>query len=125
MASFDLKVHIDYKAPILELVDSVEYFTDKVIYDVAVLTREMTKSSRAFPRLTGKLEQEEVASQIVGNNKEYGLIAGVDYAVHVWNYGENTSWTNPSTQPKWYYSVYDKNEKEIVNNAVNRALKEV
>ena len=121
----NIKVDIDYKAPILEMVDSVEYFTDKVVYNVAVLTREMTKGLRAFPRLTGKLEQEEIASQIVGSKKEYGLMAGVDYAVKVYNYGENTAWTNPNTQPKWYYSVYDKHKSEIVNNAVNRALKEV
>lgn len=121
----NIKVNIKYKEAIFEMVDDVEYFTDKVVYNVAVLTREMTKGLRAFPRLTGKLEQEEVASQIVGSHKEYGLIAGVDYAVDVYKKGENTAWTNPSTQPQWYYSVYDKHEKEIVNNAVNRALKEV
>ena len=103
----------------------LDIFTDKVVYDVAVLTREMTKSLRAFPRLTGKLEQTEVASQVVGSNKEYGLTAGVDYAVRVYKYGEKTMWTNPSTQPQWYHSVYEKHQNEILNNAVNRALKEV
>lgn len=118
-----LDVKVSFNVP--ELVDTIEYFSDKVVYNVAVLTREMTKNLRAFPRLTGKLEQEEVASHIIGNNKEYGLIAGVDYAVSVWNFGENTAWTNPNTQTKWYYSVYDRHEKEIVNNAVDRVLKEV
>ena len=125
MAFFDLKVNIDYKKPMLEVKEETEYFTDKVVFNVAVLTREMTKRLRAYPRLTGKLEQEEIASQIIGNDKEYGLIAGVDYAVNVWTYGENTAWTNPNTQPQWYYSIYDRYGKEIVNNAVNRALKEV
>lgn len=118
-----LKVKVSDNIP--QMVEEIDNFTDITIRNVAVLTREMTKNLRAFPRLTGKLEQEEIASQVVGHNKEYGLIAGVDYAVRVWNFGENTAWTNPNTQPKWYYSVYDRHENEIINNAVSRALKEV
>lgn len=103
----------------------LDSFTDKAIYNVAVLTREMTKNLHAFPRLTGRLELAEVQEQITGSNKEYGLSAGVDYAKYVWVKGEKTIWTNPKTEPQWYYSVYRKHENEIVSDAVNRALKEV
>lgn len=126
----NIKIDLSYKEKseksLKELFnDETSKFSDRVVYNVAVLTREMTKSLRAFPYLTGRLEQTEVSEQIVGSNKEYGLSAGVDYAKYMWIKGKETRWTNPSTQPQWYYSVYDKHGKEILNNAVNRAMKEV
>ena len=108
-----------------QLDKELDIFTDNVVYNVAVLTREMTKGLHAFPRLTGRLELAEVQEQITGSNKEYGLNAGVDYAKYVWLKGEKTNWTNPNTEPQWYYTVYRKHEREIVNNAVSRVLKEV
>lgn len=118
-----ISVKVEYKDK--KLIQDIDRFTDKVVYNVAVLTREMTKNLRAYPRLTGRLEQTEVSEQVVGSNKEYGLSAGVEYAKYVWVKGKNTNWTNSSTEPQWYYTVFDKHDKEIVHNAVNRALKEV
>ena len=118
-----ISVSVDIKDK--KLTKNIDRFTDKVVYNVAVLTREMTKGLRAYPRRTGRLEQTEVSEQITGSNKEYGLSAGVAYAKYVWLKGRNTNWTNSSTEPQWYYTVFDKHDKEIVHNAVNRALKEL
>lgn len=108
-----------------KLTKNIDKFTDKVVYNVAVLTREMTKGLHAYPRRTGRLEQTEVSEQITGSNKEYGLSTGVDYAKYVWQKGKNTAWTNSNTEPQWYYTVFDKHDREIVKNAIDRALKEV
>ena len=105
-------------------VEQIQKFEDRTVYNCAVFTREMTKSANAYPYLTGKLRQTETASPIVGSNKEYGLTAGVDYAVDVWGY-TNVHWTNPNTQPQWYKSVFNKNGGVIVSGAVVHAIKEV
>ena len=105
-------------------IEQIQKFEDKTVYNCAVFTREMTKGSNAYPYLTGKLQRTEVASSIVGNNKVYGLTAGVDYAVDVWGY-TNVHWTNPSTQPQWYKSVFNKNGGIIVSSAVVHSIKEI
>ena len=103
-------------------VKQINTFEDRVIYNVAVETRELTKSLGAFPRLSGELERQEVAQPIAGSNKEYGLGSGVAYAKRVWNYN-NVNWTNPNTMPKWYYNVFDKNSATILQNAVVKSLR--
>lgn len=102
----------------------INNYEDKIVYNVAVLTREFTKSSNAFPYLTGELMKNEIAVPITGSNKEYGLSAGVDYAIRVYNY-KKANWTNPGTQPSWYYTVFKKNCYTIVGEAKARALKEI
>jgi hypothetical protein len=102
----------------------IKIFEDKVVYDTAVLTREYTKGASAFPRLTGELDRQEIASSIVGSNAEYGLTAGVDYARYVWKM-KDVDWTNKSTQPQWYFTTFKNHAEKIVNQAVSTALKEI
>lgn len=97
---------------------------DRVIYNTAALTREYTKGASAYPYLSGELSRQEIQAPIEGSNKEYGLLGGVDYAKYVWNM-TNVKWSNPSTKPQWYYSVLREKEAIIVNNALNKALKEI
>lgn len=105
-------------------IEQINEFEDKTTYNVAVETREFAKGSKAFPYLTGELERAEVAEPIIGGNKEYSLAAGVDYAVNVYKL-DRANWTNPSTQPQWYHSVFAKNKEIILMQAVSRALKEL
>lgn len=105
-------------------IDQIEMFEDRTVYNVAVETREMAKGLRAFPYLTGELERQEIAEPITGSNKEYGLSAGVDYAKRVYNYNK-AKWTNTNTEYQWYHTVYEKNYASIVNNAREKALKEI
>lgn len=106
-------------------VEQIAKFEDRTLYNITLLTREYTKSSQAFPYLTGTLQQSEVALPIQQiDTKCYGLGAGVDYAVRVWTY-KKANWTNPSTQPQWYSSVLKNNAEVIFTNAVQTALKEV
>ena len=102
----------------------IDLFEDKVVYNVAVMTRETTKQNKFYPHLTGELERQEIAEPIQGNNKTYSLLSGVDYAKYVWNY-KNAKWTNPQTQPQWYYSAFVKQKEIITNAAVIQALKEI
>jgi hypothetical protein len=102
----------------------INTFEDRVVYNSAVYTREFTKGTRAYPRLSGELERQEIASPIVGSSKSYGLTAGVKYAGYVWNM-KNVNWTNPNTKPKWYYSVFVNNSQKIIVQAISSSLKEI
>ena len=102
----------------------INKFEDRVIYNVAVETREMTKGLRAYPYLSGELERTEIAEPVTGSNKQYSLGAGVDYANYVYKWND-ANWTNPSTEAHWYYGVFDKHTSEIINQAVSNALKEL
>ena len=102
--------------------EQIEKFTDRVVYNTAVLTREMAKNIQAYPVKTGTLMREEVAQEIIGKDKEYGLGAGTSYAKYVWKM-ENVNWTNKRTQPHWYYSVYNKFGATITTQAVVKTLK--
>lgn len=104
--------------------EQIASFEDKVVYNMAVATREYVKSKNGFPYLTGKLRSTEIAAPIIGGNKNYSLTAGVDYATVVWNY-TNVNWTNPSTMPKWYFTAFKDKGAVLTANAVAKALKEI
>lgn len=103
-------------------IEQIDQFVDKTVYNTAVITREFTKNANAYPYLTGELMRQEVAQPVVGSDKNYGLLSGVDYAKYVWNF-KKANWTNPSTKPRWYYSVFNKDGATILCDAVIKSLK--
>lgn len=105
-------------------VEQINKFEDRVVYNTAVVTREFTKSRNNYPYLSGTLAREEMAAPVVGSNKEYGLTAGTDYAVAVWQM-KNVNWTNKNTQPQWYYTNFIEKGGVLLADAVIRAKKEV
>ena len=102
----------------------IDKFEDRTVYNTAVLTREYTKSRNAYPYRTGRLRSAEIALPVEGSNKVYSLGAGVNYAPAVWKM-TNVKWTNPSTQPQWYYTSFREKGALLTTNAVIRALKEI
>lgn len=102
----------------------IKIYQDKVVYYVAVETREYTKGIGAYPHLTGELERTEVASPITGGNATYNLLAGVEYAKYVWNY-QNAKWTNTKTIPQWYTNVFKKNQNKILHTAITKGSQEI
>ena len=118
--NFDIEVEIIKGIP----TDQINKFEERVVYNTAVATREFTKSRNSYPYRTGNLMRNEVSAPILGSNKEYGLSSGVDYATTVWGYN-NVNWTNPSTQPQWYYTNFREKGALLVTNAVVKSLKEI
>lgn len=116
-------VDVEIKKDIPE--KQIRQFEDRSVYFTAVLTREITKGARAFPHLTGELERNEVRLPVQKQkHAEYGLLRGTRYASFVYKMN-NVKWTNPSTKPHWYGSIYRAKEKAIIETAQNRALKEI
>lgn len=105
--------------------EQIEEFTDKVVYNTAVITREYTKGMNAYPHLTGELARQEVRSPILNQGKaSYGLLRGTEYAPYVYKM-TNVRWTNKSTVPQWYSTIYKRRQNSIVETAQERALKEI
>lgn len=104
--------------------EKIRKFEDRTVYNTAVYTREMTKTSSSYPYLTGRLARTEASNPIVGSNCNYSLTAGIDYALYVWEMN-SVNWTNSSTQPQWYLTNFRNKKEIIINQAVNNALKEV
>ena len=105
-------------------IKQINKFEDRVVYNVAVFTREYTKATDAYPYLTGKLARSEMAKPIRGYNNTYSLLNGTDYDVYVWNM-KDVNWTNKRTKPQWYFRQFRQSSEKIVNNAVSSALKEI
>lgn len=107
-------------------IEQLKRWQDKVVYSMARVTLDFTNSANHFPYLTGELNRASMAQGVEGNNATYYLGArGVNYAPRVWEYGEGTNWTNPSTLPKWYVSVFDKYKTEITTQAIKNAETEL
>lgn len=102
----------------------IDTFEDRVVYNTALATKEYVKNRNAYPYRTGELRRSEVASQILGDHKEYSLDGGVDYAKTVYGY-TNVNWTNPSTVPQWYYNAFRQKGALLLTNAVLVAKKEI
>ena len=106
--------------------DQLKKWQDKVVYSLARATLDFTDDAYHFPYRTGELKRASMAQGVEGNNMTYYLGArGVNYAPRVWTWGENTNWTNPSTLPQWYVSVFDKYKTELVDLAIKNAESEL
>lgn len=119
--NISVKVEIPRELPVKEL----DHYVDQVVFGIARITLDYTNSKQHFPYLTGELQRASMAEGVVSEgNKTYHLgAAGVDYAPDVWEYPQDTNWTNPNTYAQWYVKEYQ-NEKELITNqAVSNATK--
>ena len=107
--------------------DKIKQWEDKVVYMLSRKTLDFTDSNEHFPYLTGKLAEASMNEGVIQlGNLTYGLGArGVEYAPKVWQYGENTNWTNKKTLPQWYMSVFEKYKNEILQDAIKTSINEV
>ena len=113
-------VDVEIKKDIPE--KQIQQFEDRSVYFTA---SEYTTAARAYPHLSGELERSEVRVPVQKQKHgEYGLLRGTKYASFVYKM-TNVKWTNPSTRPQWYGSMYRAREKSIVDTAQKRALKEI
>ena len=105
--------------------EQINKYQDRFVYNVAVLTREFTKGSRAYPVLTGELEKTEIKAPIRNTGKnEYALLRGTEYGKYVYKM-TGVHWTNPSTKPQWYDTIYRSKKATINSMAQSTALKEI
>lgn len=118
-------VEIEFK--VIKDIDKkqIHEFCDLMIFECARITKDLTNSCGYFPRLTGNLQESSMSQEI---RKEAEAVycldvpGGAEYAKYVWEMGEETHWTNKNTLPQWYYSVFEKYQNSIQQEAINNAL---
>lgn len=114
-----VKIEMPKELPVKELTQ----YCDDVVFNVARATLDFTNTREHFPHLTGDLQNASMAEGVVKESyATYHVGAeGVDYAPYVWNYPQNTNWTNPNTYAQWFITEF-KNDKELIMyQAVSRA----
>lgn len=109
--------HISFKVVKPLPTKQISDWQDKVVDNIARTVLDFTNTMHHFPYLTGDLNRASMGEGVVKEAKgTYHLGAkGVEYAPKVWNYGSKTKWTNPSTLPQWYNTVYQK-YKDTIND---------
>lgn len=108
--------------------EQIHEFVDQTIFGIARITKDLTNSCGYFPRLTGNLQSSSMAQDIRKESEAVYCLdvpGGADYAEYVWEFGENTNWTNPNTLPQWYYSTFEKYQLSIQQEAISNALRSV
>ena len=106
-------------------VKEISNWEDKVVFGIARATLDFTNTRHHFPYLSGDLNRASMSAGVINISKgTYGLgydNENVDYGKTVWKYGQGTNWTNKSTLPQWYKSVYNKYRNEINQVALKGA----
>lgn len=98
---------------------------DKVLYEIARETLDM--SYTITPKDTGKMRTSAMGNGVRGGNGDYYIgTDNIDYASYVWNMNDaSTQWSEPGTHSQWYTRTLKEKGQVIINNAVNRAWKEL
>ena len=93
--------------------------SDKMIYAIAKET--LTQSESVIPLRTGKMRRSSIQAGVKGSNKDYYIGSYTKYASRVWNFPDNTNWTTPGTNNRWYERVC-KEKGGVCNGNKNLAL---
>ena len=116
--NINVSVSVPKKLPVRQL----NQFIDRTVYNTAVITLERTEPH--IPRLSGHMVGDTLARGVKGFNKSYTL--GTDstpYSSIVWNYPQNTNWTNKKSYSQWFMTEFRNSKEKIISQAVERALK--
>ena len=97
-------------------------YPDKITYETARMTLDVsyTKIPLATTVGAGKLRQSSTSAGVRGSKGNYYISSFTNYAIYVLNMGDNTNWSTPGTNGKWYERVWKSQGKQLLNNAIER-----
>lgn len=103
--------------------EAIEKYMDTCMFGIARATLDFTNTGQHFPYLTGELNRASMSEGVLqkGYCDYYLGAAGVDYAPKVYEYSNNTHWTNPNTYPQWYNTEFEKDKNIIIQSALKQA----
>lgn len=93
--------------------------SDKVMYQYARDTIDLTRSIQATAYLTGKTERSMMERGVQPTQNGYYIGNFTSYAERVYAL-DNANWTNKLTQPHWFNSVLTKYGDLILENCAKR-----
>lgn len=88
---------------------------DKIIYEIANETLKATKLG--IPLRTGKMRRSSMTAGVKGSNSNYYIGSYTNYAKYVWKMDDNTNWTTPGTNNRWFERTW-KNAKDRITRYV-------
>lgn len=91
---------------------------DRIIYGVANET--LKQSETTIPLRTGAMRQSSMNAGVKGSNLDYYIGSYTNYASRVWNFPDDTNWTTPGTNNRWYERIWDEKGQLILKNIVER-----
>lgn len=115
---------VEFK-PNLKTEQGLKKIPDIVLYTIA---REVLDKAENITPLgkTGHLRSTSKGRGVQGGNGDYYIGNYTDYASYVWTMNDNTTnWSEPGTHSQWYTRTLKEKGQVIINNAVNRAWKEL
>lgn len=113
MSNFTVSVKLNPK-----LEPTLTQVSDKMIYAIAKET--LTQSESVIPLRTGKMRKSSITAGVKGSNRDYYIGSYTSYATHVWNLPDNTNWTTPGTNNRWFERTLREKGQMIIINAVGR-----
>ena len=91
---------------------------DRMVFAIASDT--LKESESTIPMRTGAMRKSSISAGVKGSNMDYYIGSYTSYATHVWNFPDNTNWTTPGTNNRWYERVWREKGTLITFNAVER-----
>lgn len=91
---------------------------DRMMFAIASDT--LRESETTIPKDTGKMRKSSITAGVKGSNKDYYIGSYTSYATYVWNFPDNTHWTTPGTNNRWFERVWKEKGTKITKNAVER-----
>lgn len=97
---------------------NLDQHSDSIIYEVAKET--LAQSRKTIPMRTGNMRRSSINSGVKGSNGNYYIGSYTSYAKYVWNFPDDTHWTTPGTNNKWYDRIWRTRGELITKNIVGR-----
>ena len=113
MSDFSVEVKLN---PNLE--ESLTRRSDKMLFEIAKDT--LTQTETTIPMRTGKMRKSSMTAGVKGSNLNYYIGSYTSYATYVWNFPDNTNWTTPGTNNRWFERVWKEKGQLIQKNVVER-----
>jgi len=113
MSNYTVEVKLNPK-----LEQNLTEVNDKILFEIARDT--LTQSETVIPMRTGKMRKSSMTAGVKGSNLDYYIGSYTSYATHVWNFPDNTNWTTPGTNNRWYERVWKEKGALIQINAIER-----
>lgn len=98
--------------------DKLVQRNDKIMFTIAKDT--LRESETTIPLRTGAMRRSSITAGVKGSNLDYYIGSYTSYASHVWNFPDDTHWTTPGTNNRWYERVWKEKGALIQKNAVER-----
>lgn len=111
--NYDITINVD---PSLR--SNLTKHCDKITY--AVAKDVLKQSETTIPLRTGKMRRSSITSGVKGSNLNYYIGSYTSYASAVWNFPDDTNWTTPGTNNRWYERTWKTKGALITQNAVGR-----